>query len=56
MIMKQYPYQITYKLHSTGNKRLKENVQGACASEARKIFEASKPSATVLTTTPLPQN
>ena len=54
--MKQYPYEIAYKLNSTGNKRLKKRVDAACQAEARKLFEASMPSAEIRSAHPLPQN
>ena len=55
-MMKQYPYEIAYKLNSTGNKRLKKRVDAACQAEAKRLFEADMPSATILYATPLPQN
>ena len=55
-MMKQYPYQVTYKLKSTGNKRLSKRVEAACQVEAKRLFEADMPSATILYATPLPQN
>ena len=55
-MMKQYPYEITYKLKSTGNKRLKKRVDASHQAEAKRLFEADMPSATILYATPLPQN
>jgi hypothetical protein len=55
-MMKQYPYEIAYKLNSTGNKRLKKRVDAACQAEAQRLFQADMPSATILYATPLPQN
>ena len=55
-MMKQYPYEITYKLKSTGNKRLKKRVEASHQAEAKRLFEADMPSATILYATPLPQN
>ena len=54
-MMKQYPYEVTYKLNSTGNKRFNKE-QAACQAEAKRLFEADMPSATILYATPLPQN
>ena len=55
-MMKQYPYEVTYKLNSTGNKRFSKRVEAACQAEAKRLFEADMPSATILYATPLPQN
>jgi hypothetical protein len=55
-MLKQYPYEVTYKLDSTGNKRFKKRVEASHQAEAKKLFEASMPSATILYATPLPQN
>ena len=55
-MMKQYPYEIAYKLKSTGNKRLKKRVDAACQAEAQRLFEADMPSATILYARALPQN
>ena len=55
-MMKQYSYEIAYKLNSTGNKRLKKRIDAACQAEAKRLFEADMPSATILYATPLPQN
>ena len=54
--MKQYPYEVTYKLNSTGNKRFNKRVEAASQAEAKRLFESDMPSATILFTTPLPQN
>jgi hypothetical protein len=54
--MKQYPYQVTYKLKSFGNKRFNKKVEAACQAEAKRLFEADMPSATILYTTSMPQN
>lgn len=54
--MKQYPYQITYSLKSTGNKRFTKRVEASHQAEAKRLFEAEIPSATVLFATPLPTN
>ena len=54
--MKQYPYQVTYKLKSTGNKRFTKKVEASHQAEAKRLFEADMPSATVLYATPMPQN
>ena len=55
-MMKQYPYEVTYKLNSTGNNRFSKRVEAACQAEAKRLFEADMPSATILYATPLPQN
>lgn len=55
-MMKQYPYEITYKLKSTGNKRLKKRVDASHQAEAKRLFESEVPSAIILYATPLPQN
>ena len=55
-MMKQYPYEIAYKLNSTGNKRLKKRVDAACQAEAQRLFQADMPSATILYARALPQN
>ena len=55
-MQKQYPYEVTYKLASTGNKRFKKRVEASHQAEAKKLFEASMPAATIIYTTPLPQN
>ena len=55
-MLKQYPYEVTYKLASTGNKRFKKRVEASHQAEAKKLFEASMPAATIIYTTPLPQN
>ena len=54
--MKQYPYEITYKLPTTGNKRFKERVEASHQAEAKKLFESSRPSAIILTARALPTN
>jgi len=54
--MKQYPYEITYKIPSSGNKRFTKRVDASHQQEAKRLFEASVPSATILFATPLPQN
>ena len=54
--MKQYPYQVTYKLKSTGNKRFTKRVEASHQAVAKRLFEADMPSATVLYATPMPQN
>jgi len=53
---KQYPYEITFKLPSTGNKRFKERVTASHQNEAKKLFQAGKPSAIIVNARPLPQN
>jgi|5B_taG_2_1085324.scaffolds.fasta_scaffold07682_9 hypothetical protein len=55
-MMKQYPYEITYKLKSTGNKRLTKRIDASHQAEAKRLFESDIPSATILFTKPLPQN
>ena len=55
-MMKQYPYMICYRLPSTGNKYHYKHVDAACQNEARKLFEASMPSAEIRSAHPLPQN
>jgi hypothetical protein len=55
-MMKQYPYEVTYKLNSTGNKRFNKRVEAASQAEAKRLFESDMPSATILFATPLPQN
>ncbi len=37
--MKQYPYQVTYKLKSFGNKRFNKKVEAACQAEAKQRRE-----------------
>lgn len=54
--MKQYPYEITYKLNTTGNKRFTKRIEASHQGEAKKLFEAEMPSATIIYATPLPQN
>ena len=41
--MKQYPYEITYKLNTTGNKRFTKRVEASHQGEAKKLFEAEMP-------------
>ena len=55
-MMKQFPYEVTYKLNSTGNKRLKKRIDAACQAEAQRLFKADMPSATILYARALPQN
>ena len=52
--MKQYPYEITYKLNTTGNKRFTKRVEASHQGEAKNFWEM--PSATIICATPLPQN
>jgi hypothetical protein len=54
--MKQYPYEITYKLNTTGNKRFTKRIEASHQGEAKKLFEAEMPSATIIYATPIPQN
>ena len=37
-MMKQYPYEVTYKLNSTGNKRFNKRVDAACQAETTIVF------------------
>ena len=55
-MMKQYPYMITYRLASTGNKNHFKHVDASHQGEAKKLFEASMPSAKVICAHALPQN
>ena len=54
--MKQYPYMITYRLPSTGNRYHYKHVDAASQNEAKKLFEASMPSAKITSAHALPQN
>lgn len=54
--MKQYPYMITYRLQSTGNKNHFKQVEASHQGEAKKLFEASMPSAKVICAHAMPQN
>ena len=55
-MMKQYPYMITYRLQSTGNKNHFKQVDASHQGEAKKLFEASMPSAKVICAHAMPQN
>ena len=54
--MKQSPYMITYRLQSTGNKNHFKQVEASHLGEAKKLFEASMPSAKVICAHAMPQN
>ena len=54
--MKQYPYEITYKLPNNPNRRYKKRVEAAYMAEAKQLFEASNPAATVVLAVPLASN
>lgn len=54
--MKQYPYMITYRLQSTGNKNHFKQVEASHQGEAKKLFEALMPSARIICAHPMPQN
>lgn len=54
--MKQYPYMITYRLTSTGNRNHFKQVEASHQAEAKKLFEASMPSAKIISAHPMPQN
>ena len=54
--MKQYPYMITYRLKTTGNKYHYKQVDATHQAEAKKLFEASMPSAVLVSAHALPQN
>ena len=55
-MMKQYPYMITYLLPTTGNRYHYKQIDASCQSEAKKLFEASMPSAIIRSAHSLPQN
>jgi hypothetical protein len=52
----EYPYMITYRLKSTGRKFHYKKVDASHQAEAMRIFEASMPSAVVVSAHALPQN
>ena len=52
----QYPYMVTYRLKATGRKYHYKKVDATHQAEAMRIFEASMPSATVVSAHALPQN
>jgi len=54
--MKQYPYQITYTLNSTGNRHHFKKVMAASQNEAKKLFEADMPTAKYICAIAQPQN
>lgn len=54
--MKQYPYQITYTLKSTGNRHHFKKVMAASQSEAKKLFEADMPTGKYICAIAMPQN
>ena len=54
--MKQYPYMITYRLTSTGNRNHFKQIEASHQAEAKKLFEASMPSAKIISAHPMPQN
>ena len=52
----EYPYMVTYRLKATGRKYHYKKVDATHQAEAMRIFEASMPSATVVSAHALPQN
>ena len=54
--MRQYPYEITYKLPNNPNRRYKKRVEASYMAEAKQLFESSNPSAIVILAVPLPAN
>ena len=54
--MRQYPYEITYKLDHNPNRRYKQRVEASYMAEAKQLFQASNPSATVIHAVPLASN
>tara|TARA_Y100000996_G_scaffold368778_1_gene315370 strand:+ start:1188 stop:1361 length:174 start_codon:yes stop_codon:yes gene_type:complete len=52
----QYPYMVTYRLKATGRKYHYKKVDASHQAEAMRIFEASMPSAVVVSAHALPQN
>ena len=54
--MKQLSFEITYKLDHAPNRRYKQIVEASHSSDARRLFEASHPSAHVIFTVPASSN